>query len=141
MQFDVIAKPQDQAAVSVVFVAENKKLAGAAAQFLAGSAGAVTQALAAPGSQRQARARSLDLLSPAGHKGRRVLIVGLGDPRELNAVRHASRRVDRAASDVGAETTRRSSPPLPPATSWMKRPSWRTSRWARGCAAISSANT
>ena len=86
MQFDVIAKPQDQAAVSVVFVAETKKLSGVASQFLAGSAGAVTQALASPGFSAK-RGQVLDLLSPTGHQGRRVLIVGLGDPRELNAIK------------------------------------------------------
>src|SRR5688572_29921347 len=85
MQFDVIAKPQDQAAVSVVFVAEHKKLSGVAAQFLAASVGAASAALASPGFSAK-RGQVLDLLSPAGHKGRRVLIVGLGDPRELNAV-------------------------------------------------------
>ncbi len=86
MQIDVIAKPQDQAAVSVVFVAENKKLSGVAAQFLAASIGAATAALASPGFVAK-RGQVLDLLSPAGHKGRRVLIVGLGDPRELKPVR------------------------------------------------------
>jgi leucyl aminopeptidase len=86
MQIEVIAKPQDQAAVSVVFVAESKKLAGAAAQFLGGSSEAVAKALASPGFSAK-RGQVLDLLSPAGHRGRRVLIVGLGDPRELNAVK------------------------------------------------------
>jgi len=86
MQIGVLAKPAESAAVSVVFVTENKKPAGAAARFLAGSAGAVTRALASPGFAAK-RGQILDLLSPAGHKGRRVLIVGLGDPRELNAVR------------------------------------------------------
>jgi leucyl aminopeptidase len=85
MQIDVVAKPAE-AAVSVVFVGGNKKLAGAAAALLAGSADALAQALAAPGFTAK-RGQVLDLLSPAGYKGRRVLIVGLGDPRELNAVR------------------------------------------------------
>ena len=63
MQIDITTKPQDRAAVSVVFVAENKKLVGAAAEFLAGSASAVTQALASPGFSAK-RGQVLDLLSP-----------------------------------------------------------------------------
>ncbi|HWA46825.1 MAG TPA: leucyl aminopeptidase [Dongiaceae bacterium] len=86
MQIDVIAKPQDQAAVSVVFVAENKKLAGAAVQFLAGAADAVVKAVASPGFSAKC-GQVLDLLSPAGHKGRRIVIIGLGDPRALNAIK------------------------------------------------------
>jgi leucyl aminopeptidase len=85
MQIEVVAKPTTRAAVSVVFVGVGKKLAGAAAQFLAGAEKAVGSALAAPAFAAK-RGQVLDLLSPAGHKGRRVLIVGLGDPRELNAV-------------------------------------------------------
>ena len=86
MQIDVIAKPQDQAAVTVVFVAENKKLAGAAAQFLAGAADAVAKAVASPGFSAKC-GQVLDLLSPAGHKGRRIVIVGVGDPRALSAIK------------------------------------------------------
>ncbi len=85
MQIDVVAKPAE-AAVSVVFVGTGKKLAGAALQFLAAAGPAAVQALAAPGFAAK-RGQVLDLLAPAGHGARRVLIVGLGEPRELNAVR------------------------------------------------------
>ncbi|HNB25937.1 MAG TPA: leucyl aminopeptidase [Alphaproteobacteria bacterium] len=86
MQIDVVAKPAESAAVSVVFVGTNKKLAGPAVQFLAGANAAATQALMAPGFAGK-RGQVLDLLSPAGHGGRRILIVGLGELRELTAIR------------------------------------------------------
>jgi leucyl aminopeptidase len=89
MQIEVVSKPAN-AAVSVVFVSATKKLAGAAVQFVGGLADVVNQAVAAPAFGAK-RGQILDLL---GHKGRRILIVGLGEPRELNAIR---------AREVGGE--------------------------------------
>ena len=86
MQIEVLAKAADAAAVSVAFVTESKKLAGPAAQFLGGASASIAQALAAPGVTGKC-GQVLDLLSPAGYRGRRVLIVGLGDPRELTEPR------------------------------------------------------
>jgi len=80
MQIEVIAKPAESADVSVVFAAEGKKLLGLGAAF----GKTLQKALAAPAFSAK-RGEIVDVLGDA--KARRILIVGIGDPRELSAIR------------------------------------------------------
>jgi len=82
MQIEVIAKPAVSADVSVVFAAEGKKLLGLGAAF-----GKVVQkALAAPAFSAR-RGEIVDVLGAADAKARRILVVGIGNPKELSAIR------------------------------------------------------
>ncbi len=92
MKIDFQAKVPAGATVQVLFVADDRQLTGQAEGLDRASDGALSRALAAPrftGKQGQI----LDILSPAGLKLRRLLIVGLGVPRELSVL---------GARDVGA---------------------------------------
>jgi len=81
MQIDIVAKPADSAGVSVVFAAEGKKLLGAGAAL----GPALKKALAAPAFSAK-RGQIIDVLG-SGDMVRRILIVGIGNPRELSAIR------------------------------------------------------
>ena len=80
MQIEVVAKPAPSAAVSVVFAAEGKKLLG----FGASLAKPLQKALGAPAFSAK-RGEIVDVLGDA--KARRILIVGVGNPKELSAIR------------------------------------------------------
>jgi leucyl aminopeptidase len=80
MQIEVIAKPAEGADVSVVFAAEGKKLLGLGAALGKG----LQKALAAPAFSAK-RGEILDVLGNSDE--RRVLVVGLGNPKELSAIR------------------------------------------------------
>src|SRR5215470_13700913 len=80
MQIDVIAKPAESADVSIAFAAEGKKLLGLGAVY----GKALQKALAAPAFSAK-RGEILDVLGADG--ARRVLVAGIGNPRELSAIR------------------------------------------------------
>ncbi len=80
MQIEVVAKPAQAAAVSVVFAAEGKTLLGLGAVL----AKPLQRALAAPAFSGK-RGEIIDVLGDA--KARRILIVGVGNPKELSAIR------------------------------------------------------
>jgi leucyl aminopeptidase len=80
MQIEVIAKPAESADVTVVFAAEGKKLLGLGAAH----AKALQKALAAPSFSAK-RGEIIDVLGNAD--ARRILVVGVGNPKELSAIR------------------------------------------------------
>ena len=80
MQVEVIAKPAESADVVVVFAAEGKKLLGLGAALAKG----LQRAMAAPAFSAK-RGEMIDVLGAAD--ARRVIIVGVGNPRELSAIR------------------------------------------------------
>ena len=80
MQIEVIAKPAGSADVIVVFAGEGKKLLGLGAPF----GKALQKALAAPSFSAK-RGEILDVLGAAD--ARRFLVVGVGNPKELSAIR------------------------------------------------------
>jgi leucyl aminopeptidase len=80
MQIEVIAKPAESADVVVVFAAAGKKLLGSGAALTK----SLQKALAAPAFSAK-RGEIVDVLG--GGEGRRVLIVGVGNPKELSAIR------------------------------------------------------
>jgi leucyl aminopeptidase len=80
MQVDVIAKPAESADVAVVFAAEGKKLLGLGAAL----GRAVHKAMAAPAFSAK-RGEIIDVLGADG--ARRILVVGVGNPKELSAIR------------------------------------------------------
>jgi leucyl aminopeptidase len=80
MQVEVIAKPAESADVIVVFAAEGKKLLGLGAPL----GKALQKAMAAPSFSAK-RGEILDVLGVAD--ARRVLVVGVGNPKELSAIR------------------------------------------------------
>src|SRR5262249_15557927 len=80
MQIEDIAKPAEGADVSVVFAADGKKLLGLGAALGNG----LQKALAAPAFSAK-RGEILDVLGGADE--RRVLVVGVGNPKELSAIR------------------------------------------------------
>jgi leucyl aminopeptidase len=80
MQIEVIAKPASSADVAVVFAAEGKKLLGLGA----GLGKSLQEALSAPAFSGK-RGQIIDVLGADG--ARRILVVGVGHPRELSAIR------------------------------------------------------
>jgi leucyl aminopeptidase len=82
MQIEVVAKPAESADVSVVFAAEGKKLLGLGAAL----ASSLQKALAAPAFSAK-RGEIVDVLGSGDGKARRIVVVGVGDPRELSAIR------------------------------------------------------
>src|SRR5262247_3507900 len=80
MQVEVVAKPAASADVTVVFAGEGKKLLGQGAAL----AKALKQAMAAPSFSAK-RGEILDVLG--ADDARRVLVVGVGNPKELSAIR------------------------------------------------------
>jgi leucyl aminopeptidase len=80
MQIDVIAKPAESSDVTVVLAGDGKKLLGLGASL----AKMLHKALAAP-SFAAKRGEILDVLGAAG--ARRVVVVGVGNPKELSAIR------------------------------------------------------
>jgi leucyl aminopeptidase len=80
MQIDVIAKPAGSADVSVVFAADGRKLLGLGAPL----ARPLQKALAVPAFSGK-RGEIVDVLG-AGD-ARRILVVGVGNPKELSAIR------------------------------------------------------
>ena len=80
MQIDVIAKPAETADVIVVFAAEGKKLLGLGAALAKG----LQKAMAAPAFSAK-RGEIIDVLGYP--EARRVVIVGVGNPKELSAIR------------------------------------------------------
>ena len=80
MQVEVIAKPAESADVTVVFAGEGKKLLGLGAPL----SKALQKAMAAP-SFAAKRGEILDVLGAAD--ARRILVVGVGNPKELSAIR------------------------------------------------------
>jgi leucyl aminopeptidase len=92
MKVDFLAKAPSDSAVLVVFVANNRKFIGQGEALDQASKGALSRALSAPKFTAK-RGQVLDLLSPAGLKQRRLLIVGLGQGREISVL---------AAREIGA---------------------------------------
>jgi leucyl aminopeptidase len=80
MQIEVIAKPAETADVIVVFAAEGKKLLGSGAALGKG----LQRAMAAPSFSAK-RGEIIDVLGAADM--RRVVIMGVGNPKELSAIR------------------------------------------------------
>jgi leucyl aminopeptidase len=80
MQIEVIAKPAEAADVVVVFAAEGKKLLGMGAAL----AKRLQKAMAAPAFSAK-RGEIIDVLGHA--EARRVVVVGVGNPKELSAIR------------------------------------------------------
>lgn len=80
MQVEVVAKPAEAAAVTVVFAAEGKKLLGLGAALGKG----LQKAMAAPAFSAK-RGEIVDVLGAAD--ARRVIVVGVGNPKELSAIR------------------------------------------------------
>jgi leucyl aminopeptidase len=80
MQIEVIAKPAEAADVIVVFAAEGKKLLGLGAALAKG----LQKAMAAPAFSAK-RGEIIDVLGYADT--RRVVVVGVGNPKELSAIR------------------------------------------------------
>ena len=80
MQVEVIAKPAESADVTVVFAGEGKKLLGLGAPL----GKALQKAMAAPSFSAK-RGEILDVLGVAD--ARRIVIVGVGNPKELSAIR------------------------------------------------------
>ena len=80
MQVEVIAKPAESADVTVVFAGEGKKLLGLGAPL----SKALQKAMAAP-SFAAKRGEILDVLGAAD--ARRILVVGVGNPKDLSAIR------------------------------------------------------
>src|SRR5688572_9593846 len=79
MQIDVLAKPAAAAGVSVVFVSEGRKLLGLGAALGA----SLQKALKAPAFTGK-RGETMDV---AGSDAGRVLLVGVGDPKAMSAIR------------------------------------------------------
>ncbi|TXH38497.1 MAG: leucyl aminopeptidase [Rhodospirillaceae bacterium] len=92
MKVDFLPKAPSESAVFVVFVADNRKLIGLGEALDRESKGALGRALSAPKFTAK-QGQVLDVLSPAGLKQRRVLIVGLGQVREISVL---------AAREIGA---------------------------------------
>jgi leucyl aminopeptidase len=80
MQVEVSAKAAESADVTVVFAGEGKKLLGLGAPL----GKALQKAMAAP-SFAAKRGEILDVLGAAD--ARRILVVGVGNPKELSAIR------------------------------------------------------
>ncbi|HJT14906.1 MAG TPA: leucyl aminopeptidase [Dongiaceae bacterium] len=80
MQIEVIAKAAGSADVTVVFAAEGKKLLGLGAPL----GKTLQKAMAAPSFSAK-RGEILDVLGAAD--ARRILIVGVGNPKQLSAIR------------------------------------------------------
>ncbi|HET6621063.1 MAG TPA: leucyl aminopeptidase [Dongiaceae bacterium] len=80
MQIEVVAKPAGSADVAVVFAAEGTKLLGLGTAL----GKRLQKALAAPGFSGK-RGQIIDVLGVDG--ARRILVVGVGNPRELSAIR------------------------------------------------------
>jgi leucyl aminopeptidase len=80
MHIEVIAKPAQFADVTVVFAAEGKKLLGLAAPL----GKALQKAMAAPSFSAK-RGEIVDVLGAAD--AHRILIVGVGNPKALSAIR------------------------------------------------------
>jgi leucyl aminopeptidase len=87
---DVTYQPKSGAGgVAVIFVAEGKKLGAQGKALDERLGGAVTRALAAPAFTAK-REQVVDIVALAGEGPKRVLVVGLGAPRELTALRTRS---------------------------------------------------
>jgi len=71
------------AAVAVILVPEGGKLGSLSKQLDERIGGALSRALQAPGFTGK-REQAIEVLAPAGQGPRRVLVVGLGAPRELS---------------------------------------------------------
>jgi leucyl aminopeptidase len=85
MKVEYVGKVPGNAAVLVLFVGDDRKLHGQAEAVDRDSDGALSRALAAPRFTAK-RGQLLDVLSPAGVKHRRVLLVGLGASREVSVL-------------------------------------------------------
>jgi leucyl aminopeptidase len=77
------AKP-DAGGVAAIFVAQDKKLGAHGKALDAQTGGAVARALAAPAFSGK-REQVIDVIALAGNGPKRVLVVGLGSPKELTA--------------------------------------------------------
>jgi leucyl aminopeptidase len=80
MQVDVVARPAESADVAIVFAAEGRKLVGLGNAY----SKAVQKALAVPAFSAK-RGEIVDVLGADG--ARRILVVGIGNPKELSAIR------------------------------------------------------
>ena len=69
----------------MLFVSDDRKLRGQAEAIDRDCGGALGRALAAPRFTAK-RGQLLDVLSPAGVQHRRILVVGLGVPREVTVL-------------------------------------------------------
>lgn len=87
---DITYQPKPgAAAVAAIFVAEDKKLGAYGKALDARLDGAIARALAAPAFTAK-REQVVDVVALAGNGPKRVLIVGLGAPKELTAQRAGS---------------------------------------------------
>jgi leucyl aminopeptidase len=82
MQIEVVARPAESAEVTVVFAAEGKKLIGLGTSLAKG----LRKALAAPAFSGK-RGQIIDVLGSTDTGARRIVVVGIGNPRTLSAVR------------------------------------------------------
>src|ERR1700742_4643240 len=85
MKVDYVAKLPTKVDVLVLFVGDDRKLYGQAEAIDRDCGGALGRALAAPRFTAK-RGQLLDVLSPAGVKHRRILLVGLGASREVSVL-------------------------------------------------------
>jgi leucyl aminopeptidase len=92
MKIDYVAKLPAKADALVLFASDDRKLHGQAGEIDRDCGGALSRALAAPRFTGK-RGQLLDVLSPAGGKYRRILLVGLGASREVSVL---------AAREIGA---------------------------------------
>lgn len=92
MKIDYLAKAPAKAVVLVLFVGADRKLHGQALALDRDSDGALGRALAAPRFAGK-KGQVVDLLSPAGLKAHRALLVGLGAAQEFSIL---------AAREIGA---------------------------------------
>ena len=91
MEIELVAKMPAAAPVLVVGAHEGRKLAPAAAALDRQIGGRLRKAMAG-GRFTGAAGQSLDLLAPRDFSGHRILLIGLGKPREMNVL---------AAQDLG----------------------------------------
>lgn len=85
MKISFVTKPAPTAAVLVVLVAEDLRLGTKAAALDHGTGGALARALRAPRFKGK-KGEVLDLVAPDGIGARRVVLLGLGAAKELDAL-------------------------------------------------------
>ncbi len=85
MKIDFVAKPAADAAVLVVLIAEGGKLGLRAEALDKALSGALQRSLGLPRFKGK-KGEVHDILVPTGTKARRVILLGLGQPKEIESL-------------------------------------------------------
>ncbi|WP_374374649.1 leucyl aminopeptidase [Dongia sp.] len=82
MKIAFVSKPAADAPVLALLLADDRKLGTRAAALDRACGGAITRALGSPRFKAK-KGEILDLIAPTGLKARRIVLLGLGSPKEL----------------------------------------------------------